>query len=195
MTGSNMGSGVQCSPERATRKLMQDTQKPGDFSVVRKKQDLPSRKDRVQKCVDDMRAAGITYSAFFPNAFFEERLFMKETDKLFSLDISRIRKALLHYGFYITCRGQKRKGYIVHPAHRNADIMRSASKQAVENLKNGTILGTNTPMSCLSQREQERHEAMLRKIVWQQCKLEREKSVEQLVRTKRPDLIEYAEEP
>lgn len=104
------------------------------------------------------------YGTTYPAEFFEERLKVKRDTMRFGLDVSNIRRALEHHGFYLSGRGLNSNEFIIVPPESNADKMQSYQRQAIDALKRGVILGTNTRLDTLSDEQRRRHESVLQKI-------------------------------
>jgi hypothetical protein len=117
-----------------------------------------------KSCLEDMLASGINYGVTYPAEFFEKKLRCPRTDMRFGLAISEIRRGLEMHGFYLSGRGLKGDSFIVLQPSANQDVMRSYSSAAVDALKRGVILGTNTRLDLLNAEDRRRHESMLEKM-------------------------------
>lgn len=115
-------------------------------------------------CVDTMLKTGIEFGSVYKAEFFEEQLRCKRTDMKFSLAISQIRRRLESEGFYLSGQGLKGDSFVILEPNQNRDVMSSYSSKALDALKRGVILGTNTRMDLLSAEDRRRHESVLEKI-------------------------------
>jgi hypothetical protein len=117
-----------------------------------------------KNCYDEMLRDGVDYGTTYPAEYFEERLKAKRESMTFSLDISKIRAALLSHGFFLSGRGQKGEQFVVVDAAANTAVMENFQQQAIKALRSGLILGTNTRVDVLTAEERRRHESMLEKL-------------------------------
>jgi hypothetical protein len=113
-------------------------------------------------CIDRLRAEQlISYGQVIKSEFFERELECKRDSMEFGLAISSIRRELEADGFYLSGRGQKGNQFVILPPASNASVMNQYSRAAIDALRRGTILGTNTRIDLLSESERRRHEGVL----------------------------------
>lgn len=117
-----------------------------------------------KNCYQNMIDAGLDYGATYSADFFEKELRCKRDTMKFGLDISLIRRALEYKGFYLSGRGLNAVEWIVMPPQNNASTMQGYQRKAIDALKRGVILGTNTRLDTLTVEERRKHESMLEKI-------------------------------
>jgi hypothetical protein len=117
-----------------------------------------------KNCLDEMLHAGVEYGKTYTAEFFEERLKAQRDSMNFSLDISKIRAALLSHGFFLSGRGQKGEQFVIVDAAANTAVMENFQSQAIKALRAGVILGTNTRVDVLTTEERRRHESTLEKL-------------------------------
>lgn len=115
-------------------------------------------------CVEQMLADGATYGSTYPVEFFTKALRCEADSMEFGLAITQIRRVLEAKGMFITTRGQRGEQLVIVPASANCDVMQCYSRKAVDALKRGVILGTNTRIDLLSADDRRRHEAVLEKM-------------------------------
>lgn len=136
-------------------------------------------------CLDEMLASGIKYNDTFPASYFEARLKCGADTMEFSIGISDIRRGLEHHGMYLSGRGQNGEQFVVLPPEKNADMMTDYARKAVDALKRGVILGTNTPLSTLGDEGRARHERLLEKMQLRAVLLQRPAAVLKAISTRR----------
>lgn len=117
-----------------------------------------------RNCVDAMLSDGIEYGKTYTAEYFEGQLRCARDEMKFGLAISEIRRQLESKGFYLSGRGLNGNSFIILQPNDNVDVMRSYSSAALDALKRGVILGTNTRLDALSDEEKRRHESVLQKI-------------------------------
>lgn len=115
-------------------------------------------------CVESMLAEGVAFGKTYTAEYFEERLKCKRDEMKFGLMVSQIRRALESSGFYLSGRGLKGDSFIILEPNRNQEVMGSYAAAALDALKRGVILGTNTRVDLLTEEERRRHESMLEKL-------------------------------
>lgn len=115
-------------------------------------------------CVEAMLAEGVVFGKTYTAEYFEERLKCKRDEMKFGLAVSQVRRALESSGFYLSGRGLKGDSFIILEPNRNQEIMGSYASAALDALKRGVILGTNTRVDMLTEEERRRHESMLEKL-------------------------------
>lgn len=119
-------------------------------------------------CVESMLAEGVAFGKTYTAEYFEQRLKCKRDEMKFGLMVSQIRRGLESSGFYLSGRGLKGDSFIILEPNRNKEIMGSYAAAALDALKRGVILGTNTRVDLLTDEERRRHESMLEKLA---CRL------------------------
>jgi hypothetical protein len=142
-----------------------------------------------------MKAAGIEYGKVYTAEFFEERLMVKRDDPSFCFDIPRIRRELEHSGYYLSGRGGKGETYVILPPENNADQMLAYQSAAMDALKRGCILGTNTRLDTLSAEDRRRHEAVLERAMTRSLLINRPMQVKALLEKKKPGLLQKPKRP
>lgn len=120
--------------------------------------------------LDQMRAGGIAHGQTFETKWFEEKLRLDRDTMAFGLSISEIRRALEFDGFYLCGRGTKGESFVILPPAANQRVMESYAHEALDAMKRGVILGTNTRLDMLTALERQRHEKYLEKMAFRlQC--------------------------
>lgn len=109
-------------------------------------------------------AEGCDYGRSYSAEFFEKSLKTQRDTMRFGLDIARIRRALEYHGFYLTSRGQNGNQFIIVPPECNSDKLLCYQRAAIDALKRGVILGTNTRLDSLTDEQRRKHESTLEKI-------------------------------
>jgi hypothetical protein len=130
-----------------------------------------------KNCLEAMLAEGIEHGRTYTAEFFEEQLQEKRDTMQFSLAISAIRRELEKYGFYLSGRGQKGTQFIILPPENNADVMLSYQSSALDALKRGVILGTQTRLDTLAETDRRRHEKILERIAIRSVLMNRSRTV------------------
>jgi hypothetical protein len=106
----------------------------------------------------------LVYGAFFSSSDMEIHLSCKENTAEFAFAISHIRRALRRSGQNFTARGQMGQGYqIAAPGTNHAEVSR-LQHVALNAMREGVILGTETPLELLSAEERRKHEAVTEKL-------------------------------
>lgn len=82
----------------------------------------------------------------------------------FAFAVHEIRKAFRRAGKNFTAAGMKGTGYMIAQPDTNADEMERMQASALSALREGVILGTNTPIEMLSQEDARRHEAVCERM-------------------------------
>lgn len=139
-----------------------------------------------------MKSEGIEYGKTYPADFFEKHLKVDRDSMKFGLDISEIRRELEKAGFYLSGRGQKGHQFIILQPASNRNVMASYSRQAVEALKRGVILGTNTRLDTLNAEDRRRHESALERIAVKAALISRATSIHKAIQKTNPQLLEPA---
>lgn len=140
-------------------------------------------------CVDAMRAEGIEYGKTYPAEYFERHLRCKRDDMKFSLAISKVRRELEKSGFYLSGRGQKGNSFIILTSDSNQNVMQNYSSIALDALKRGVILGTNTRLDTLSAEARRRHEAVLEKMATRAILFQRSDQVADVLKKGKSKLL------
>jgi hypothetical protein len=112
-------------------------------------------------CFDEMRKDGIEYGKVFGADFLENHLSETRDSMRFSLDISRIRNAMLEEGYYLSGEGHNGNAYEIVPAADNHKIMSRKLATAKKETRQAVTLGVNTPMDTLTESERTRHSQVL----------------------------------
>lgn len=134
---------------------------------------LPLWKNCLEKMLDENIQHGQTYSA----EFFEQELKEKRDSMAFGIAISEIRRELEKRGLYLSGRGQNGNQFIVLPPQNNADVMLAYQRSAIDSLKRGVILGTQTRLDLLKAEDRRRHESILEKMAHRAALVYRTKAV------------------
>lgn len=117
-----------------------------------------------RNCLEEMQKAGVQHGQTYKAEWFEERLKCARDDMRFGLSISEIRRELEKDGFYLSGRGQGGTQFVVLPPENNADVMLGYQRAAIDALRRGVVLGTNTRLDLLKPNDRQRHEKMLEKM-------------------------------
>ena len=117
-----------------------------------------------KNCYEEILREGIDYGRTYDAEFFESRLKEKRDSMRFSLDISKIRTALLSHGFFLSGRGQKGEQFVILDASANTSVMENFQSQAIKALRSGVILGTNTRVDVLTDEKRRKHESTLERL-------------------------------
>lgn len=142
-----------------------------------------------KNCLESMLADGIEYGKTYSSEFFEEQLKEKRKTMEFTLAVSAIRRELEKYGFYISGRGHDGNQFIILPPENNADVMLKYQSAALDALKRGVILGTQTRLDTLGEADRRRHEKVLEKIAIRSVLMNRSKTVIKNLGDKAPKLL------
>lgn len=105
-----------------------------------------------------------TFGAFFSKESMEAALGCKSDSMEFAFEVSKVRKALRRKGLNFTSRGNSGEGYSIGMPDTNAAEMKRMQKAAFRAMREGVILGTNTPLDTLSADDRRRHESVLEKM-------------------------------
>ena len=136
-----------------------------------------------KSCLEKMRSQSlINYGEVIDAPFFEEHLECKRDSMEFGLAVSSIRRELEEDGFYLSGRGQKRNQFVILPPASNANVMNAYSRAAVDALKRGVILGTNTRLDTLTESEKRRHEGILERLATRAALVARSEQVFDFIR-------------
>lgn len=143
-----------------------------------------------KSCLDNIRNAGVVYGQTFTAEYFEKQLRVTRDSMQFGLAISEIRRELEKDGFYLSGRGQKGNQFVILPAESNADVMQHYSRAALDALKRGVILGTNTRLDTLSVQDRRKHESTLEKMAIRVSLMRRSHQIYKAVKSTKPELLE-----
>ena len=86
-------------------------------------------------------------------------------------------------------RGQKGNQFVILRPAANTNVVDGYSRAAVDALKRGVILGTNTRLDTLSESERRRHEAILERVALRAALVQRSGEIGQFVKKKNPALL------
>lgn len=126
-----------------------------------------------------MREQGVTHGSTFKVEFFKEHMRLDpEKDQMrFALGISQIRRELEKDGMYLSGEGGKGQLWVVRPPNENAGMMVRYGRKALDALKRGVILGTNTPLDTLTQEERRKHEQICERMAKRLVLMRRSESI------------------
>jgi|GEM_PF-2510803 len=114
---------------------------------------LPLWKSFLQKLIEE----GLCYGTKIPTERLELELRAMRGTMRFRLDVSKIRTALLPYGFYLNGRGSARSGfYLIQPADDNVGTAKAFGRSAKRALVKQMILAEKTDQKHLSPQNRER---------------------------------------
>lgn len=147
-----------------------------------------------KSCVDSMLAEGIQFGKTYSAEYFEERLKCKRHEMKFGLAVSQVRRRLESDGFYLSGRGLKGDSFIILEPNRNQDVMSSYASEALDALKRGVILGTNTRVDLLSDEERRRHESLLEKLAARLVFCRKTKTVLGVIEKHQKELLSSSQE-
>jgi hypothetical protein len=153
----------------------------GSAQVVR----LPLWKN----CLEVMLRDGVEHGKVYEAKFFEEELRFKRDSMQFGLGVSEIRRELEKRGFYLTGRGQGGNQFVILPPDGNVAVMANYQRAAIDAMKRGVILGTNTRLDLLSKEDRRKHEGMLEKMAIRSALLSRTQQVRKIVEKHDPKLL------
>lgn len=143
-----------------------------------------------KNALEEMRKQGITHGQTWEAEFFEKELRCERDEMKFGLGISEIRRELEKDGYYLSGRGQKGNQFVVLPPESNADIMAGYQRAALDALKRGVVLGTNTRLDTLSESDRRRHEGMLERMAMRAVLMQRSGQVTKFLREQKPSILE-----
>ena len=143
-----------------------------------------------KNALEELEQNGLSYGQTIGADWFEERLKQPRNSMRFGLDISKIRRELEHKGFYLTARGQKGNQFVILPPESNRDVMAGYQREAIDALRRGVILGTNTRLDTLSDADRRKHEGMLEKLAVKAALMQRSTQIFKAVSKYAPKLIE-----
>ncbi len=144
-------------------------------------------------CADDMRVEGIEHGKVYPAEYFEQKLRTTRDTMEFGMAISEIRRDLESSGFYLSGRGQNGNQFVILPPENNQDVMRAYQRSALDSLKRGVILGTNTRLDLLPESERRKHEALLEKLAVRTVLMNRSQSVAKFIKKHSPELLKISQ--
>lgn len=142
-------------------------------------------------CVETLKThAMVNYGQSIDAAFFEAELLCQRDSIEFSLAISQIRRELELDGFYLSGRGQKGNQFVILPPASNANIMDAYSRAALDALRRGVILGTNTRLDTLTESEKRRHEGILERLATRAALVARSSQIIKVINKTAPGLLQ-----
>jgi hypothetical protein len=117
-----------------------------------------------KQCLQNMKKDGIEYGKQYTAEYFEKELRANRKDMKFGLMIAEIRRQLEHDGYYLSGKGGHGNMWVIVMQQQNVNVMYNYQSKAIDALKRGVILGTNTRLDLLDEQDRRRHESMLEKI-------------------------------
>jgi hypothetical protein len=142
-----------------------------------------------------MLADGVEYGKTYSAEYFEEKLRCKRDQMAFGISLSQVRRALETKGFYLSGRGLKGNSFIILEPKNNVNVLRSYSHSALDDLKRGVILGTNTRLDTLTAEERRRHESMLQKMAMRLVMINKTAQIAQVIVRNSPKLLQQCKPP
>ncbi len=142
-----------------------------------------------KSCLETMRKDSVSYGKTYPAEYFEKALKVTRDTMQFGLAISEIRRELEMDGFYLSGRGQNGNQYVILPPENNQDVMRSYQRAALDALKRGVILGTNTRLDLLESEDRRRHEALLEKLAIRTLLFKKTGEVAKILKENHPKVL------
>lgn len=142
-----------------------------------------------KSCVESMLAEGVAFGKTYSAEYFEQHLKCARGEMKFGLMISQIRRRLESSGFYLSGRGLKGDSFIILEPNKNRDVMSSYASAALDALKRGVILGTNTRVDLLTAEERRRHESMLEKLAARMIFCKKTKAVLKIIESSHPEML------
>lgn len=138
-----------------------------------------------RSCVEKMLAEGVEYGKTYPADYFEKMLRCKRDEMKFGLGISEVRRALEANkpAFYLSGRGLKGDSFIILEPSQHVDVLWGYSHKALDALKRGVILGTNTRIDTLTTEERRRHESILEKLAFRLVMFKRTAQIAKAVKS------------
>ena len=130
-----------------------------------------------KNCLEAMLDGGIEHGKTYSAEFFEEHLKEKRDEMKFGFAIAEIRRELEKRGYYLSGRGQGGNQFIILPPENNMEVMLGYQRRAIDALKRGVILGTQTRLDLLQPTDRRRHESILEKIAIRTALMCRTKTV------------------
>jgi hypothetical protein len=132
-------------------------------------------------------ADALKFGAFFTTSDMEQHLGCKEDTAEFGMSIHRIRRALRRAGKNFTARGQLGEGFVIAPPDTNRCEMQRLQAAAITAMREGVVLGTNTPLELLSAEARRKHEAILEKMAMRLALVNRRTPELKSPRIEKPD--------
>lgn len=160
---------------------MKTKTEPEEIEVLR----LPLWKN----ALEEMRNEGVNYGKVYEADFFEKHLKASRDDMKFGLAVSEIRRELEKDGFYLSGRGQKGAQYVVLMPEGNSDVMAAYQRAALDALKRGVILGTNTRLDSLSDSDRRKHENLLQRMATKCVLMQRSVKIAEALEKSAPKLL------
>jgi len=130
-----------------------------------------------KNCLEQMLQDGVDHGKTYRAEFFEEQLKEKRDSMKFGLGVSEIRRELEKRGYYLSGRGQKGDQFIILPAKSNQDVVLTYQRAAIDAMKRGVILGTQTRLDLLEAADRKRHEKILEKLAVRMALFSRSKTI------------------
>lgn len=116
-----------------------------------------------KECAKEMIAKGLTDGQAYSATFFEQWLRCVASSMKFKFAISKIRRALLHKGFYLEGRGQQGKQYVLLDRTANVGQCKRYVRNATRNQQRAVILGSNTRVDDMKPDDRRRIESYTEK--------------------------------
>lgn len=132
---------------------------------------------------------GVEYGKTYEAKFFEERLRSSRDTMQFGLAISEIRRSLEGKGFYLSGRGQKGNQFIILPPESNQHVLEGYQRAALDAMRRGVILGTNTRIDLLSDKDRRKHESILEKMAFRAVLMQRSQAVKKVLVKHAPKIL------
>ena len=136
-----------------------------------------------------MIEAGVEHGQTFDSTFFEAELKEKRDTMRFGLAISEIRRELEKVGYYLSGRGQHGNQFIILMPQDNCDVMLSYQRSAIDAMKRGVILGTQTRLDLLSDQDRRKHESVLERLALRTVLVSRSKQIKAALGDKAEKLL------
>lgn len=142
-----------------------------------------------RSCLERMIDEGVEYGKTYTAEFFMEHLKAEPDSMQFGLAISEIRRELEQKGYYLSGRGGKQTQWVILQPQAHSDVMTHYNRLAMDALKRGVILGTNTKLDLLEPADRKKHESILEKLAIRTALLSRSKPIYNLVKKEQPKLL------
>lgn len=143
-----------------------------------------------KNALEEMQKTGITHGQTWDAEFFEKQLRCTRDEMKFGLAISEIRRELEKDGFYLSGRGQKGNQFVVLPPECNMEVMAAYQRSAIDALKRGVILGTNTRLDMLSDADRAKHQRVLERMATKAVLMQRSTAIIKAINETNPKLLE-----
>jgi len=139
-------------------------------------------------------AAGLVENQTFTTELIARELSAHPASAQFAFAVHEIRRYLRRKGWVLSARGQNGTQYVILPRSRNADEMQRHQKRAITALREGVILGTQTPLDTLNAEDRRRHEAILEKLALKSVLIKRAGNVVRFLAKHKSKLLPPAAE-